>query len=129
LEEGKDPASLDRKPKDMSLVQLREETAKMTQEGIETTPLRVELHRRFSMAFSPLIFILIGLPLGITTRRAQRSVGFGLSVIIFIGYYLFLVLGQTLAEKGLMPVAPAMWLGNAVFFIAGSFLLWRTARQ
>ena len=129
LEEGRDPASLDRKPKDMSLAQLRGETAKMTQEGIDTTPLRVELHRRFSMAFSPLIFILTGLPLGITTRRAQRSVGLALSVIIFLGYYLFLVLGQTLAEKGLLPAAPAMWLGNAVFFVIGSFLIWRTARQ
>ena len=127
--EGRNPATLDRKPRDMNLDQLRAETAKLTAAGIDATPLRTELHGRFSMAFSPLVFILTGLPLGITTRRAQRSIGFGLSVVIFLGYYLFLVLGHALAEKGWLPPAPAMWLGNAVFFAAGSFLIWRTARQ
>ena len=127
--EGKDPATLDRKPKDMSMQQLQAEMKKLSAEGIDPVPLRVELHRRFSMAFSPLVFILTGLPLGVTTRRAQRSIGFGLSVLVFLGYYLFLVLGQALAEKGLLPAAPALWLGNAVFFAIGSLLLWRTARQ
>ena len=61
--------------------------------------------------------------------RAQRSIGLALSVIVFIGYYLFLVLGQTLAEKGVVSPAPALWMGNGVFLAAGCFLLWRTARQ
>ena len=127
--EGQDPAALGRKPKDMSLNQLRAEMKKLSGEGIDPVPLRVELHRRFSMAFSPFVFILTGLPLGVTTRRAQRSVGFGLSVIIFVGYYLFLVLGQTLAEKGMISPAPAVWMGNLFFMAVGGLLLWRTARQ
>ena len=121
--------SLGRKPKDMNLQQLQAETERLSAEGIDPAPLRVELHRRFSMAFSPLVFIMTGLPLGVTTRRAQRSVGFGLSVIVFIGYYLFLVLGQTLAEKGVLSPAPAVWMGNLFFLAVGSLLLWRTARQ
>ena len=129
LGEGKDPETLDRKPKDMGMQQLQAEMKKLSGEGIDPIPLRVELHRRFSMAFSPMVFILTGLPLGITTRRAQRSIGLALSVVVFIGYYLFLVLGQTLAEKGAMSPAPALWLGNGVFLIVGGILLWRTARQ
>ena len=129
LAEKKDPANLDRKPKDMTLNQLRAEMQKLSNQGIDTTPLEVELHRRNAMSFCPLVFVLTGLPLGITTRRAQRSIGFGLSVVIFMGYYLFLVLGQTLAEKGILPVAPALWIGNVVFLIIGAILLWRTARQ
>ena len=127
--EGKDPSKLGRKPKDLGMQQLRAEIRKLSAEGIDPVPLRVELHRRFSMAFSPFVFILIGLPLGITTRRAQRSVGFGLSVVIFLGYYLFLVLGQTLAEKGSLSPAPSLWIANAVFLVIGGLLLWRTARQ
>ncbi len=129
LAEKKDPASLDRKPKDMTLDQLRAEIRKLSAQGIDTTPLQVELHRRNAMAFCPLVFVLTGLPLGITTRRAQRSIGFALSVVIFMGYYLFLVLGQALAEKGIAPVAPALWIGNVTFLIIGALLLWRTARQ
>ena len=128
LAEGKDPRNLARKPKDMSLVQLREEIAKLEAQQVDSDPLRIEFHRRTTMAFSPLAFILIGLPLGITTRRAQRSVGLGLSVVIFIGYYLLLILGQTLAQKGIVSPCPAMWIGNGIFFLIGSFLLWKAHR-
>lgn len=127
--EGKDPKALGRKPKDMNLEQLQAEARKLESEGINPAPLKMELHRRFAMAFSPLVFILTGLPLGVTTRRAQRSVGFGLSVIVFVGYYLFLVLGQTLAEKGVLSPAPALWIGNILFAAAGIYLIRRTALQ
>ena len=125
----RNPDTIQRKPKDMSLSQLVEETARLEIQGINATPLKVEQARRIAFSFSPFVFMLIGFPLGITTRRAQRSVGFGLSVIVFLGYYLFSVIGQAFAEKGLMAPVPAMWLGNLVFGGAGLLLLWRSARR
>lgn len=122
---GQDPSQIGRKPKDMTLDQLRIETVKLSQKGIDSTPLQVEYHRRTAMAFSPLAFILLGLPLGITTRRGQRSIGFALSILIFAGYYLFLILGQTMAQKGILNAAPAMWMANGLFFTAGALLLWQ----
>ena len=118
----------DQKPKDMSLRTLREETQRLQSEGIDPTPLRIEYQRRTSMAFSPLAFILVGLPTGITTRRAQRLIGFVLSVPFFLGYYILLIVGQTLAQKGLLPSAPAMWLGNGIFLALGAVLFWRACR-
>ena len=129
LKEGQDPRTIERKPKDMNLDQLRVEEAKLQPQGIDTTPLKIEAHRRVAMAFSPLAFVLMGLPLGITTRRAQKSIGLGLSVLIFLGYYLFLIVGQSLAEGGSLPIGLALWMGNAVFFVLGSILLWHSARQ
>ncbi len=129
LREGADPRNITKKPKDMTLNQLKSEQAKLEAAGIRSMPLKVEAHRRIAMAFSALAFVLVGLPLGITTRRAQRSVGFGLSVFVFLGYYLLLVLGQALAEKGLLPTALALWLGNLVCFLVGFVLLWRSARR
>ncbi|MBI3322495.1 MAG: LptF/LptG family permease [Candidatus Omnitrophica bacterium] len=127
LKEGQTPQTLGRKPKDMTHIELKQEIARLKSEGIEPVPLHVETHRRTAMAFSPLIFILTGLPLGITTRRAQRSIGLALSVVIFLGYYLLLVLGQTLAQKGVLDAFPALWLGNAAFLLLGSFLVWRAS--
>ena len=128
LQEGRDPKTLDKKPKDMSPDQLRAEIGSLKSEGIDSTPLRIEAAQRVAMAFSPLVFVLIGLPLGITTRRAQKSVGFGMSVLIFLGYYLFLVVGQTLAQKNVLPVGPAVWLANAVFLLIGAAVFWKTSR-
>jgi len=119
------PSQLGRKPKDMELGLLRQEIAKLRAQGVPADLLQIELHRRMAMAFAPLAFILIGLPLGITTRRAQRSVGLGLSAIVFVGYYLFLILGQTLAQKGTVSPCPAMWMGNGILMILGVWLMWR----
>jgi len=129
LKEGMSPKTLGKKPKDMSLQELKARKAELLQQDIEPTPLRIEEARRLSMAFSPLAFILLGLPLGITTRRAQRSIGLGLSVVVFIGYYLFLVMGQALAQKELVPASLALWIGNLIFFLVGGCLLWRSSRR
>ena len=129
LLEGKDPAAIGKKPKDMTLDQLRQEIRNLQSSGIDPTPLQIEIHSRAAMAFSPLAFILMGLPLAVTTRRAQRSIGFGMSVVIFASYYLFLIIGQTLAQKGYWAAAPAMWLGNGVFGLIGLVLLWNSCRR
>ena len=129
LKEGRDPKTLSRKPKDMSLLQLEEEGRRLESEGIDSAPLKIEASSRIAMAFSPLAFMVIGLPLGITTRRAQKSIGLGLSVLIFLGYYLFLILGQALAQKGILNPSPAAWMGNSICFLLGIILLWHSSRQ
>jgi lipopolysaccharide export LptBFGC system permease protein LptF len=113
----------------MTFGQLDEEIARLEVQGINAAPLKLEVDRRIAFSFSPFIFILIGLPLGITTRRAQRSIGFGISIVVFMGYYMFYVLGQALAQKELLPSGPAMWIGNIVFGLLGFFVLWRAARR
>ncbi|MBI3333571.1 MAG: LptF/LptG family permease [Candidatus Omnitrophica bacterium] len=129
LIQGENPQNLSKKPKDMTLPELKEEAQRLREEGIDALPLKIEGHRRIALAFSPFAFVLVGLPLGITTRRAQRSVGLGLSVLVFLGYYLFLVLGQSLAQKELLGPGPALWMGNLVCMALGTLLLWRAGRH
>ncbi len=123
LKNSKGQQELGRKPKDMTLAMLREEEKKLSAQGIDATPIQVEAYGRVAMAFSPFVFILLGLPLGITTQRGQRSAGLGLSVLIFVSYYLFIVLGQALAQKG-VPAGIALWMGNFIFLIAGLCCFW-----
>jgi lipopolysaccharide export system permease protein len=126
--EMRDPQDLVRKPKDMTLDQIRLEVASLKAQGVDPSPLKAEAYRRIAMAFSPLVFILIGFPLAITTRRAQRSVGLAMSVVVFVGYYGLLILGQGLAQKGILTAGPAVWLGNIVLGLLGAGLLWRASR-
>ncbi len=125
----KDPRSISMKPKDMDLGQMRKTIAELEQNYIIPAPLYVEMHRRIAMAFSPVVFALMAFPLAITTRRAQKSIGFGMSILIFLGYYLFLAIGQALSEKGLSSAIFAMWLGNGVFSVAGLLLFWKLCRR
>ena len=129
IREGQTPQTLGKKPKDMTVEELKTERRRLETQGIDSTPLEAETHRRSALAFSTLAFMLVGLPLGITTRRAQRSIGLGLSVVVFLGYYGLLILGQALAQKGILQPALGSWLGNIVLFIVGGLLLWNTARK
>jgi lipopolysaccharide export system permease protein len=82
-----------------------------------------ELHSRFAFPFASLVFAFIAVPLGIQNRRSGKSSGFSISIGILLAYYLMLSLVRTLAEKGAVPPAIALWLPNMVFLSIGWYLL------
>lgn len=82
-----------------------------------------ELHSRFAFPFASLVFAFIAVPLGIQNRRSGKSSGFSVSIGILLAYYLMLSLVKTLAEKGGIPPAIALWLPNMVFLGIGWYLL------
>ena len=81
--------------------------------------LMVELHKKFSIPFACLIFGILGLPLGLTFRRAGKSAGYVLGLIIFLLYYAFLMNGEVMADKGKIPPFLGMWAANIFFGIIG----------
>lgn len=126
---GRHPRTLAKKPKDMTLAQLRQEMHALASQGIPPAPLEAEMHRRLATAGSGVAFVLIGMPLAIRTRRAERSIGFAISLLLILGYYLLLLGGQALALQGIVPAAPALWLPNAILLIVGLSLLYRIAHR
>ena len=82
-----------------------------------------ELHSRFAFPFASIVFAFIAVPLGIQNRRSGKSSGFSISIGILLAYYLMLSLVRTLAEKGGVPPAIALWLPNMVFLAIGWYLL------
>lgn len=82
-----------------------------------------ELHSRFAFPFASLVFAFIAVPLGIQNRRSGKSSGFSISIGILLSYYLMLSLVRTLAEKGGVPPAIALWMPNLVFLAIGWYLL------
>lgn len=104
---------------------LREEIAQRKENRQEAAPLEAELHLRYAMAFAPLALALIGIPFGLTLERGGRGVGFGASLGILFFFYLLLVLGLNLAEKGRWPAGPALWLANTATAGVGLVLLRR----
>lgn len=87
----------------------------------------VEKHKRVAIAFAPLVFALVGVPLGLQSNRSGKGAGFALSLGIAIIYYLLLSIGSTIAAKGAFPASIALWLPNFCFLIGGSYFLHRTA--
>jgi len=114
---------------EMSLSELREITEELRQKKQNFYRPLMEFHKRLSIPFACLVFALIGVPLGIQSPRSGRSRSFSVSLVLLLVYYLFLVGGKGLGEKGILPPLLAMWIGNIVFTVFGLILFYRVANE
>ncbi len=84
---------------------------------------QVEIHKKYAIAFACLIFVLIGVPIGMMTKTSGVGMAFSVSSIIFMIYYTFLTVGEDLADKGFVSPFLSMWIANIIFGILGIFLV------
>ena len=89
----------------------------------------VELHKKFSIPFACIIFIIIGAPLGITSRRGGLGASISMSLLFFIIYWAFLIGGEELADRGLLNAGISMWLPNIILGLLGLYLCYRITKE
>ena len=87
----------------------------------------IELNSRFSYPAACLVLMLIGVPLGVMSRRGGKSSGFVYTLLLVVLYYILSYTGVSLARQNKLPVFLAVWLANILFAAAGTFLLWQMA--
>jgi len=87
--------------------------------------LAVEIHKKFALSFACLVFVLFGPPIALRFPRGGVGVTIGVSIVVFGLYYICLMGGEALADKGRLPAFIAMWIANAIFSLVGIALLWR----
>lgn len=90
---------------------------------------RVEIHKKYSIPFACLIFVLVGSPLAIRMGRSGMNTAIGLSILFFLVYYVFLIGGEKMADRGLVSPAVSMWAPNVIFGLLALFLLRKAARE
>lgn len=81
----------------------------------------IEFHKKLSIPFAVIAFAVIGIPLGLMTKKGGRIGGIAFSLILIFVYYVLLSIGQNYGYKGQMNYFFAVWLPN--IFLAGSGLL------
>ncbi|MFP5235833.1 MAG: LPS export ABC transporter permease LptG [Acidobacteriota bacterium] len=87
----------------------------------------IELNNRLSYPAACLVLMLVGVPLGVVSRRGGKSSGFVFTLLLVVIYYVLSYTGVALARQDKLPVVLAVWLANLVFAAAGIFLLWQMA--
>lgn len=87
---------------------------------------RVEIHKKLSIPAACIVFVVIGAPLGIRVRGSGPAVGAGISIGFFLLWWLCLISGETLADRGYVPPWIAMWSPNFIVLACGSWLVFRT---
>ena len=87
----------------------------------------LELHTRFSYPVACFVLMLVGVPLGIISRRGGKSSGLVFTILLVLVYYVLSYTGIALSRQGKLPPFIGVWLANLIFAFAGTFLLWQMA--
>lgn len=90
---------------------------------------QVEIHKKYSIAFACIVFILIGAPIGMMTRTHTIGRGFAVSAFVFLVYYISLYAGEELADRMIISPFWAMWISNFIFTGIGIYLVIYSARE
>jgi LPS export ABC transporter permease LptF/LPS export ABC transporter permease LptG len=83
----------------------------------------VELNYRFAIPVASLVLALVGIPLGLFTRKGGKASGVVLTILLVFLYYILMAFGRSLALQGRIPPALGLWLANFVFALGGTLML------
>jgi LPS export ABC transporter permease LptF/LPS export ABC transporter permease LptG len=119
LDQGSASASESQSPPLLSLQQL----LKHTHSPRERQAALVELHYRLALPVASLVLALVGIALGLSTRKGGRAVGLILALLLFFIYYIIMAFGLSFAKQGRLPPLVGLWLANVIFAAAGILML------
>ena len=89
----------------------------------------IEIHKKFSLAAACLIFCILAPPIALRFPRGGVGLVIGVSLVVFALYYVGLIGGEAMANKGLVPPIWAMWGTNLLMTVVGIFMLLRIGRD
>lgn len=86
---------------------------------------QVEIHKKFSIPFSCIIFVLIGGPIGMMTRRGNIGFAAIVSAVILTAYFVAVIQGEKLADRLVISPFMGMWGINMLMGLIGILLTLR----
>jgi len=84
----------------------------------------VEINKKISMPFACIIFMLIGTPIGVMSKKGGIAQGAVTSILFFLIYYVFLIGGEELADMAIISPFIAMWAPNFLLLGVGIYLIY-----
>jgi len=87
----------------------------------------IELNNRFAFPIACIVLMVVGVPLGVASRRGGKSSGFVYTILLVFLYYFLSSTGTALGRQNKLPAFVAVWSANLLFASVGIFLLWQMA--
>jgi LPS export ABC transporter permease LptG/LPS export ABC transporter permease LptF len=94
----------------------------------DTRPYQIEFYSRFAGPTACLVLMLVGVPLGLTSRRGGKGSGFVLTLLLVFLYYILSASGIALARQGKLSPLLGVWGANIIFAVAGILLIQQLSR-
>jgi len=113
---------------DMNIRQLQDLVRVTELSGGDPTRALVDIQFNLAFPLINLLVVLIGIVLASGPRKTTVASGFGLTLLISFGFYLFMSFGRSLGHEGTVSPLVAAWTGDVVFFALFLVLFLRARR-
>lgn len=80
---------------------------------------KIEYHRKFMLAFSCLVLLMIGAPFGALIRKGGIGFPVLFAVLFYITYYIFHKVGEGFAKEGALSPFIGMWMASFIMLPFG----------
>lgn len=90
---------------------------------------RIELSKRISNAMATIAFALLAVPLGVTAQRKETSIGFAISLVIGLTYYLLFFLADMARGHAKWHPELLVWLPNVLFMTVGAYRFYALSKR
>lgn len=85
----------------------------------------VEIHKKFSIPFACIIFVLLGAPIGMFTRKGNLGYAALIGTVFLTFYWISIIQGEKLADRLFIAPATGMWFSNILLGLIGIYLVIR----
>ena len=89
----------------------------------------VEIHKKFSIPVACILFVLLGAPLGVMSKKGGFAISTGLSFGFFLIYYVLLIGGEEMADRNFLSPLIGMWSPNLIILLIAAYMLANTVRE
>lgn len=124
-----DRKSLTRKLSMMPVKMLLGDIVWSESQGEDVTKHWYAFHERLALAFSPLAFLLLGIPFGIRNRRSEAASGLLICLVMALAYYGVMLLCNSLIHHPRLHPEYIIWLPNIAYQIGGLLALRKIAQH
>ena len=114
---------------EMTIGELLEKMRKPGMNEAAIRELAIEVHKKFSIPLSCILFGLLALPLGIKSHRAVKSRGVAIAIVVVSIYYLLRIGGEAFVETGYLSPEIGVWTPNIIFALLGIYLFYMADRE
>jgi lipopolysaccharide export system permease protein len=85
----------------------------------------VETNKRMALSIACFAFTLLGVPLGITSRRKESSIGIGISILLVFIFYFFIILAESMLDRPRWHPELIIWIPVVLAELGGFALIRR----
>lgn len=114
--------------REMTIAELKARIAELRQHGLPVHNPIIEIHKKFSLPVACLVFAVLGVALGLSSRRDGKMASFVVGLGVIFTYYVLMFGAHAMAKGAWIPAWSAMWIPNVILGAAGIALLVARAR-